>query len=62
MSEATLPVQAGTEAPVKVKNAALSTLTRVGRYMAVRIVLLGMTVVVGSLPDHPDRQHGRKGG
>jgi peptide/nickel transport system permease protein len=47
MSEATLPVQAGTGAPVKVKNAALSTLIRVGRYMAVRIVMLAMTVVVG---------------
>jgi peptide/nickel transport system permease protein len=47
MSEATLPIQDGTEAPIKVRNAALSTLTRVGRYMAVRIVLLGMTVVVG---------------
>jgi peptide/nickel transport system permease protein len=46
MSEATLPVQASTEAPVKVKNTAWSTLTRVGRYIAVRIVLLGMTVVV----------------
>lgn len=47
MSEATLPVSSDTEVPVKVKNAALSTLTRVGRYMAVRIVLLGMTVVIG---------------
>jgi peptide/nickel transport system permease protein len=47
MSEATLPVQTGTEAPVKVKNAAWSTLARVGRYMAVRIVLLGITVVIG---------------
>jgi peptide/nickel transport system permease protein len=47
MSEATLPVPASAGAPVKVKNAAWSTLTRVGRYMAVRIVLLGITVVIG---------------
>jgi peptide/nickel transport system permease protein len=47
MSEATLPIQAGQEAPVKVKNAITNTLTRVGRYMLVRVVTLFLTVVVG---------------
>jgi peptide/nickel transport system permease protein len=46
MSEATLPVQTGMEVPVKTKNAVTSSLLRVGRYMAVRIVTLGLTVVV----------------
>ncbi len=47
MSEAALPVQAGQEAPVKIKSAAMSTVTRVGRYMLVRVVTLFLTVVVG---------------
>jgi len=46
MSEATLPVQTGVEVPVKTKKAASSTLRRVGRYMAMRIVTLGLTVVI----------------
>jgi peptide/nickel transport system permease protein len=46
MAEATLPVQTGAEVPVKLKNEALSTLGRVGRYMIVRILTLGMTVIV----------------
>ena len=49
MSEASIPVQTGVEVPVKVKNTATSTLIRVGRYMAVRIVILGLTVVVAVL-------------
>lgn len=47
MSEAALPVPAGQEVPVKVKSAASSTLTRVGRYMLVRVVTLFLTVIVG---------------
>jgi peptide/nickel transport system permease protein len=47
MSEAAIPIQAGQEAPVKLKSAAYSTLTRVGRYMLVRLVTLALTVVVG---------------
>ena len=47
MSEATLPIQANQEAPVKVKKAISNTLTRVGRYMLVRVVTLFLTVVVG---------------
>ena len=47
MTEATLPVPAETVAPVKIKNPVVTSLARVGRYMAVRIITLGMTVVVG---------------
>lgn len=44
MSEATLPVPAGQEIPVK--SASSSTLVRVGRYMLVRMVTLFLTVIV----------------
>jgi peptide/nickel transport system permease protein len=49
MSEATLPVPAKADLPVSgiKKKTALSTLTRVGRYMLVRMVVLFLTVVVG---------------
>jgi peptide/nickel transport system permease protein len=49
MSEATLPVPTNAELPVSgsKKNTAMSTLSRVGRFMLVRLVVLFLTVVVG---------------
>lgn len=49
MSEATLPVQSKVELPASdlKRRTALNTLTRVGRYMMVRLVVLFITVVVG---------------
>jgi peptide/nickel transport system permease protein len=47
MTEATLPIQQKAEAPEKNTRSASSTITRVGRYMLVRLVTLFLTVVVG---------------
>jgi peptide/nickel transport system permease protein len=47
MTEATLPIQENPEAPAKEKKTTSNTLTRVGRYMLVRLATLFLTVVVG---------------
>jgi peptide/nickel transport system permease protein len=47
MSEAIQAVPSNAELPAKKKSTASSTLTRVGRYMAVRVVVLFITVVIG---------------
>ena len=47
MTEASLPIQENPEAPAKEKKATSNTLTRVGRYMLVRLATLFLTVIVG---------------
>ena len=47
MTEASLPIQENPEAPAKEKKTTSNTLTRVGRYMLVRLATLFLTVVVG---------------